>query len=388
MKNLTTFLILLLVMVGCQTDPDDVSIQIPVMMAPSSTLEGNYQIKVNISGVGMGTITETVSVSVAIGQAQTQIVTISSVPVGKNRKIQIQILEGDKVVSAQSETVDLQDQSINSFAFQFESLIEDDKKEEVVSNPKKITWEKDGSEMVLIPSGSFEMGDHFSEGRVTERPVHEVTLDAFYMDIHEVTVGQFKKFVSETGYTYNRWNDVVKYSPADDYPMVYMTWNDAMAYCDWVGKRLPTEAEWEYAARGGLVGKRYPWGDEIDNFKANYMGDANFDGTTVVGSYPANGYGIYDMTGNVLEWCLDMYDPGFYHKGHNDPTVNPLAGHISVEAVFDNYERLESSLMVLRGGSWSLGGTWLRLASRLNGVDTNRNQIWEDNGFRCVSGVN
>ena len=83
--------------------------------------------------------------------------------------------------------------------------------------------------MVLIPAGSFEMGDHFNEGQASERPVHRVELDAFYMDIHEVTVGQFNQFVEESGYAYNRWQDVTKYSPGDDYPMVYVSWHDIVA---------------------------------------------------------------------------------------------------------------------------------------------------------------
>ena len=91
---------------------------------------------------------------------------------------------------------------------------------------QKIKWNKDGAKMVLIPAGSFEMGDHFNEGQASERPVHRVELDAFYMDIHEVTVGQFNQFVEESGYAYNRWQDVTKYSPGDDYPMVYVSWHD------------------------------------------------------------------------------------------------------------------------------------------------------------------
>ena len=143
--------------------------------------------------------------------------------------------------------------------------------------------------MAYIPAGSFEMGDHFGEGSANELPVHTVTLDGFYMDKTEVTVGQFKAFLADSDYSWGgNWDSVATYSPTDDHPMTYVNWNDAVAYADWAGKRLPTEAEWEKAARGGLAGKRYPWGDEIDNTKANYSN--NVGNTTVAGSYPANGY--------------------------------------------------------------------------------------------------
>ena len=192
-------------------------------------------------------------------------------------------------------------------------VVADDK----VGPEQRITWEKDGSEMVLIPAGSFEMGDHFNEGRASERPGHEVKLDAFYMGVNEVTVGQFKKFVQQTGYAYGGdWNDVARYSPGDDYPMIYVSWHDAVAYAEWVGKRLSTEAEWEYAARGGLVGKRYPWGDEISHDDANWGNTVNgrdkWKYCSPVGSFVANGYGLYDMVGNVSEWCQDWYGSDYY----------------------------------------------------------------------------
>ncbi|HIB92343.1 TPA: hypothetical protein EYO57_35030, partial [Candidatus Poribacteria bacterium] len=193
-------------------------------------------------------------------------------------------------------------------------------------DPNRIKWEKDGSEMVLIPAGSFEMGDHFNEGSDSERPVHTVELDRFYMDVNQVTVGQFRRFVQESGYQYDgNWDEINTYSPTDEHPMVSVNWNDAVAYCNWAGKRLPTEAEWEYAARGGLVGQRYAWGeDKPDGSHCNFA-DKNADldwadmkvndgyqYSAPVGSYPANGYGLYDMAGNVWEWCSDWYDENYY----------------------------------------------------------------------------
>ena len=240
--------------------------------------------------------------------------------------------------------------------------------EGVQQPPKEI----DTTRMVLIPAGSFEMGDHFDEGNNIERPVHRVELDAFYMDVNEVTVGQFKQFVNQSGYDYDLWNEVAKYSPGDDYPMVYVNWNDATAYAKWAGKRLPTEVEWEYAARGGLIGKRYPWGDDI-NVARDYV---NYGGTggkdkwercSPVGSFAANGYGLYDMAGNVWEWCSDWYGSDYYSKS---PLRNPQGPGLG-------------GRRVLRGGSWRIFIVTLRVAYRglYNPALTSLNF-----GFRCVSG--
>ena len=255
-----------------------------------------------------------------------------------------------------------------------------DEKKLVETEPSdKFTWEKDGAEMVLIPAGSFGMGDRFDEGYPDELPVHLVTLNAFYMDVNEVTVGQFKQFAEESGYAYpaNRWKDVARYSPMDEHPMIHVSWNDATAYAQWAGKRLPTEAEWEYAARGGLSGKRYPWGDDITHDHANYDGTGGKDrwgawnklnpGTAPVGSFEPNGYGLYDMAGNAWEWCADWYGANYYT---NSPLNNPKGPNT-------NQDR------VLRGGSWFNVTPYLRVAGR---GDLNPNNRLIYNGFRCVLG--
>jgi len=230
-------------------------------------------------------------------------------------------------------------------------------------------------EIVLIPAGSFQMGDSKNEPESwmkPSRPVHGVELDGFYMDKYEVTVGQFKQFVEQSGYSYEGdWNDVAKYSPSDQHPMIYVTWNDATAYAKWAGKRLPTEAEWEYAARGGLKGKRYPWGDSIgnvaiDGHKANYDYDENVGRTTVVGIYGANGYGLYDMAGNVWEWCADWYGSDYYSKS---PGKNPLGPDTGKYRVF-------------RGGSWNGLANTMRVDFR--GLNAPVPRTF-DGGFRCVS---
>ena len=228
---------------------------------------------------------------------------------------------------------------------------------------------QDGAEMGRIPAGSFQMG--CNDGSSDEKPLHRVELDAFYMDIHEVTVGQFREFVNQSGYSYEGdWDDVARYSPGNEYPMVYVNWNDAAAYAKWAGKRLPTEAEWEYAVRGGLAGKRYSWGDN-ENVARDY---ANYDGIggkdqwdkcSPVGSFEANGYGLYDMAGNVWEWCADWYDEDHYRNASSKNPLGPGTG----------------SRRVLGGGHDRTGN--LRVAYRYLNLPAVRSGSF---GFRCVSG--
>ena len=156
--------------------------------------------------------------------------------------------------------------------------------------------------------------------------------------------------------------------------MVDVSWNDAVAYAEWSGKRLPTEAEWEYAARGGLIGQRYPWGNDITHNNANYYtegirGKDKWNRCAPVGSFEPNGYGLYDMAGNVYEWCADWYDQHYYS---NSPTKNPLGPNTG-------------SHRVLRGGYWNYTGDYLRVAYRSEELP--HGWITRYNGFRCVSGL-
>ena len=220
--------------------------------------------------------------------------------------------------------------------------------------------------MVYIPAGEFEMGSNDAEADNDEQPVRKVYVDAFYMDETEVTNLQFKEFLLENP----RWqkgrvnkqfanNNYLKDWNGNNYPqgkanhpVRYVSWYAAMAYAEWADKRLPTEAEWEYAARGGLKGKKYPNGNTITARDANF--GQNVKDTTPVGKYPANGYELYDMAGNVWEWCLDEYDSEFYFTfPRNGVARNPLSGANSIEWILDNYTQIKSS-RVLRGGSWPI----------------------------------
>ena len=249
--------------------------------------------------------------------------------------------------------------------------------------------------MVLIPAGTFQMGSEDEEARDAQQPVHTVHLDAFYMDVYEVTNAQFKAFVDANpdwqkdriddrfhhGFYLDHWSGTDYPAGKADHPVV-VSWYAAMAYADWAGKRLPTEAEWEYAARGGLAGKKYPWGDTITAADANYW-DSNIQDTTPVGQYAANGYGLYDMAGNVWEWCLDAYDADFYAVSEN--SRNPLAGGETVQELRENFATIPTnSVRVLRGGSWSYDALWLRVAYR--GLSTPA-YSGDYEGFRCARAV-
>jgi formylglycine-generating enzyme required for sulfatase activity len=238
-----------------------------------------------------------------------------------------------------------------------------------------IIWEKDGKEMVRIPAGNFLMGSN--EGRENERPAHTVYVGAFYIDRYPVTNEEYKRFVDATGHPipcyevewaephdYN-WDPERRIPPKgkEKHPVVLVSWEDAQAYASWAGKRLPTEAEWERAARG-TDGRRWPWGDEFIQGRCNTKED-NANGTTPVGQYSPEGdspEGVGDMVGNVWEWTTSLFRS--YPYDAND-------GRESQEA--DGWR-------VLRGGSWHNDLDRARCTARLDGDFL----FFNNAGFRCV----
>ena len=247
--------------------------------------------------------------------------------------------------------------------------------------------------MMFIPAGDFYMGSRNKDkdAESDEKPRHTVYVDTFYIDKYEVTNAQYKEFIDANP----QWQksripreyhdgDYLKHWDRNDYPpgkgnhpVVYVSWYAAMAYAQWQGKRLPTEAEWEKAARGDLLFKKYAWGDSLKANKANY--GESVGGTTAVGTYPANGYSLYDMTGNVWEWCLDEYNADFYSVS---PRHNPLAGG-TVDNIVSDFMNVKS-VRVLRGGSWVSNAKFVRVSDRTRFTPKITNKA---RGFRCVKPV-
>jgi formylglycine-generating enzyme required for sulfatase activity len=211
--------------------------------------------------------------------------------------------------------------------------------------PKPLQKQPNLEDMLLVPEGEFLMGQDQGANEVDERPLHRVWLDAFYIDRTEVTNAQFKAFCDATSRVYpnNPYWDGSYFLGKPDHPVVLITYEQARAYCEWAGKRLPTEAEWEKAARG-TDGRIYPWGNVWQEGLANLAGDDfgadRFYRTAPVGSLPngASPYGALDMIGNVWEWCADWYDPSYYARS---PQRNPQGPEMALR------ER------VARGGSFS-----------------------------------
>ncbi len=234
---------------------------------------------------------------------------------------------------------------------------------------------KDGMPQVLIPAGEFLMGSPADEKgrRDDEGPQKRVYVSAFWMDLHEVTVGQYQRFCRATNRklpppSHHGWED--------RHPVSNVTWDDAAAYCQWAGRRLPTEAEWVKAARGGREGQAYVWGTQWPpprgggNFGSIDGYDDGYAGVAPVGSFAPNGYGLFDLAGNVWEWCQDWYDEGWYARMPGRDPCNTTNGDARVQ----------------RGGSSFLYVVprYLRAANRYRTDPGGRNVLF---GFRAAAGA-
>ena len=291
--------------------------------------------------------------------------------------------------------------------------------------------------MVWVPGGGFWMGSN--DGQPDERPAHEVTVHGFWMDQTEVTNEEFDRFVKATGFVTmaerkpdpkdfpnvppeNLVAGSVVFAPPpgnvpldnhmlwweyrpganwrhpegpesnlksrEKHPVVHVCWDDAVAYAKWAGKRLPTEAEWEFAARGGLDRQPFAWGSERvpgNKWMANvWQGrfpnenklSDGFLGTSPIATFPANGYGLYDMAGNVWEWCADWYRPDYYARGESDNPKGPS----------DSFDPREPGMAkrVMRGGSFLCSELYCEGYKPGARMKSSPDTGLSHTGFRCV----
>ncbi len=224
-----------------------------------------------------------------------------------------------------------------------------------------------GQPMVLIPAGEFAMGS--DRGQDDEQPVHRVSVKAFYLDALEVTVSRYAEFLmSQKPDPPFKWNEATD-GPHENKPVVGVNWYDARDYCRWVGRRLPTEAEWELAARG-TDGRMYPWGSTHPTKGHANAGQTKwrgYDTLTNVGQFELGKTpnGVYDLAGNLWEWVADWYDAAYYQFSPRENPSGPSAG----------------PLRVLRGGAWNNDSKAIRSANRAGyAPDARRNDV----GFRCA----
>ncbi|HYX28484.1 MAG TPA: formylglycine-generating enzyme family protein [Pyrinomonadaceae bacterium] len=259
---------------------------------------------------------------------------------------------------------------------------------EIVLEPKEDMAKRTPAGMALIPAGEFMMGSE--TGGEVEKPAHRVYLDDYFIDQTPVTNAQFKKFVEATRYrtTAERLNQLVSTQDGSiaaggvswrrfysddraDHPVIFVSWFDADAYANWAGKRLPTEAEWEKAARGGLEGKLFPWGDDEPTARqANWLKtqteESSAPPTTPVRALEPNKYDVYDIVGNVWEWCADWYFDPYY-------VISPAANPQGPE---------RGQYRVRRGAAWNIRESFrLRCANR-GAMPPER--YWPNIGFRCA----
>lgn len=230
--------------------------------------------------------------------------------------------------------------------------------------------------MVFVPAGEFIMGSADEEAAKDEKPPHKIFLPAYYIDKYEVTNSEYQKFVIETGHPapylarqwalpYN-WNGESYPEGKGDYPVVLVSWRDAQAYARWAGKRLPTEAEWEKACRGGLAGKKYPLAEKLKFNQANFdKGYIRGSKSKPVGNFAPNGFGLHDMAGNVWEWCHDWYSETYYKASPAESPPGPDKG----------------LYRVFRGGSWKNTQKFLRCSQRGKSTPGYKSYTL---GFRCA----